>query len=99
MSKVVNRKSSVDSLFVWLAALSQGCHINIIHTRGVWTTHTLELAVMTDPSIVYIVCCFLSMTAMHLVDPDKDTSTDSEYVKQFQNLSRLKITLSLWCFE
>ncbi len=64
MSKVVNRKSSMDGLFVWLAAVSQDCHVNIMHTRGVWTTHASELVVMTDASIVYIMCCFLSMPVL-----------------------------------
>ena len=86
ISKVVNRKSSIDGLFVWLAAVSQSCHMNIIHAGGVWTTCASELVVMTDASIMYIMHCFLSIPAMYLANPDKDSSTDSKYIKQFCNL-------------
>ncbi len=38
LTKVVNQKSAVDGLFVWLAAVSQEVHLNIIHTKGIWTS-------------------------------------------------------------
>ena len=54
MMKVMNCKSVVDGLFVWLAVVSQGCHINVLHAGGVWTTQVMEMVVITDPTIVYI---------------------------------------------
>ena len=54
MMKVMNHKSVVDRLFVWLAMVSQGCHINVLHAGGVWTTRAMEMFVMTDPTIMYI---------------------------------------------
>ncbi len=78
MTKVVNRKSVVDGLFTWMAAVSQNCHLNILYMTGIWTTRCSEITVLTDPTVVYIVCCFLAMPAMWLV-LDKDKSTDSEY--------------------
>lgn len=85
MTKVVSRKSSIDGLFIWLAAVSQGCHLNILHAGRVWTTQESEMVVMMDATIVYIVHCFLSTQAMRLTDPAKDLSTDSEYVRPFAN--------------
>ena len=85
MMKVVNCKSAVDGLFLWLSAVSQSCHINLLHTGGLWTTRESETVMITDLTIVYILRCFLSTPAMHLSTPDKNASTDSEYVAPFFN--------------
>ncbi len=85
MMKVVNCKSAVDGLFLWLSAVSQSCHINLLHAGGLWTTRESETVVMTDPTIVYILQCFLSTPAMHLSTLDKNNSMDSEYVAPFFN--------------
>ena len=83
MTKVVNRKSAVDSLFAYLiSAVSQDSHLNVLHTTGIWTTRRSEITVLTDPTIVYIVQCFLATPVMHLAI-DKNKSSDSEYVTLF----------------
>ncbi len=41
------------------------------------------MVVITDPTIVYILQCFLSTPGMHLGDLVKDLSTDSEYITPF----------------
>ena len=73
----------MDYEFVWLSVVSQGCHINVLHAGGVWTTQVTELVVMTDPTIVYILWCFLSTLGMYLSDSTKDLSMDSEYITPF----------------
>ena len=87
LTKVVNCKSAIDSLFAWLATVSQGVHLNIIHTRGIWTSHRSDITVMSDPTIVYVLRCFVSTPAMHLIDPDKDQSSNPEYVFLFRHLA------------
>ncbi len=65
--------------------VSQGVHLNIIHARGIWTSHRTDITVMTDPTIVYVLRCFVSTPAMHLMDPDKNQSSNSKYVSPFQH--------------
>ena len=85
LTKVINHKSAIDGLFAWLAAVSQGIHLNIIHARGIWTSCRSDITVMTDPMKVYVLRCFVSTPAMHLMDPDKDQSSDPEYVALFRH--------------
>ncbi len=81
LQKVVNRKSSIDGLFVWMAAWACDVHLNMLHASGIWTTYKLDIPVFTDPGIVFIVRCFLAVPAMHLGLP-KDES-DSEFLRPF----------------
>ena len=85
LTKVVNCKSSVDGLFAWLAAVLQETHLNIIHAKGIWTTWCSDITVLTDPTVVYVVRCFITTPAMHLSDPakSKDSESDPEYVCPF----------------
>ena len=81
LAKVVNHGASIDRLFVWLAAVFSGKHLNIIHTAGIWTSHATEIMVMTDAALIFIIWCFLSMPAMHLsVAKSGSSDLDSEYL-------------------
>ena len=82
---VVNHKSSVDGLFAWLVAVSQKAYLNIIHIKGIWTICHSDIIVLTDPTIVFVVKCFVATPAMHLANPMKsnDLESDPEYVHPF----------------
>ena len=90
LAKVVNCKSAIDGLFTWLAAVSLGVHLNIIHATGIWTSQKLDITVLTDPTIVYVLRCFISAPAMHLQDPDKHESSDLDYVMPFKHPAEME---------
>ncbi len=85
LTKVVNHKSAIDGLFAWVAAVLQGVHLNIIHATGIWISWKSDITVLTDPTIVYVLRCFISAPAMHLQDPEKDESSDLDYVVPFKH--------------
>ncbi len=58
LAKVVNCGASINGLFVWLAAVFSGKHLNIMHATGIWTLHATEIVVMTDVVLIYIIRCF-----------------------------------------
>ncbi len=87
LSQVINRGSSIDGLFVWLAAVHMGCHLNIIHGAGIWMTRASETVVMTDCAIVFIIHCFMSTPSMHLTaakDSPQDSDSDSDFMCAFR---------------
>ena len=85
LAKVVNLGASIDGLFVWLAVVFSGKHLNIIHATGIWTLCVTERVVMTDVVLIYIIRCFLSTPAMHLsVTKNVSSDLDSEYLQPFR---------------
>ena len=82
--KVVNRKSTIDGLFVWLVAWSCQKHINIFHALGVWTSRECDIAVFTDAALVFVVHCFLAVPAMRLTLSKRDLDSDPEYICPFK---------------
>ena len=83
LTKVVNRKSAVDGLFAWLSTVSQNCHLNIVHAKGIWTLRKSDIIVLTDPTVVFVVHCFIASPAMHLNNPSKDLDLDLDFVTPF----------------
>ncbi len=80
---MVNRKSAVDGLFAWLSTVSQNCHLNIVHAKGIWTSRKSDIVVLTDPTVVFVVYCFIASPAMHLTSPSKDSDLDPDFVTPF----------------
>ncbi len=85
LAKVVNCGASIDGLFVWLAVVFSGKHLNIIHAAGIWTLHATEIVVMTDAALIFIIWCFLSMPVIQLSETKSGSSdSDSEYLLPFR---------------
>ncbi len=76
-----NKKLPVDGLFIWLAVKHYHQHINLMHASGIWTSRHSEYVVMTDPTVILIVGCFLMAAGMLLDDLKKD----SEYMSCFHH--------------
>ncbi len=68
---VVNKNMGADGLFVWLSTHAAQSHLNLVHVSGIWTSWK---SVLTDPTIVLVLGCFLvspQMTREELKeDPD-----------------------------
>ena len=79
--KIVNKKVPCDGLFVWLASQAKRQHINVFHASGIWTTRKPEIVVMTDPGIILVLKCFLSVAPITLAMLKKD----SEYIDSFKD--------------
>ncbi len=82
LSCVVNQGMVIDGLFVWLAAQGQSQYLNIVHAGSIWTTQPSEMVVMTDPTFIFIIGCFLSMPRMN-AHYNKDQSSNLDYVHPF----------------
>ncbi len=59
LCRIVNRKSVVDGLFLWLLVHACRQHLNVLHPRGIWTSKRSEIMVLTDATITLVVGCFL----------------------------------------
>ncbi len=59
LQRVVNKHTPIDGLFLWLSVFMSGCHINIVHVGGIWTSRLSEICVLTDTCIMLILKCFL----------------------------------------
>ena len=74
---IVNRKSVVDGLFLWLSVHACQQHLNVLHPRGIWTSRRSEIVVLTDATITLVVGCFLQTLKMECFS----VKDDSFYIK------------------
>ena len=74
---IVNRKSVVDGLFVWLSVHACQQHMNVLHPGGIWTSRSSEVMVLTDATVTLVVGCFLLTPKMECFS----VKDDSFYIK------------------
>ncbi len=79
---IVNRKSVVDGLFLWLSVHACQQHLNVLHPREIWTSRRSEIVVLMDATITLVVGCFLLSLKMECFSA-KD---DSFYIKPLHDL-------------
>ncbi len=85
---IVNRKSVVDSLFLWLSVHACQQHMNILHPGGIWTYRSSEVVVLTDAIVTLIVGCFLLTLKMECFS----VKDDSFYIKPLYDLHLVQDT-------
>ncbi len=81
--QIMNLKWPVDGLFLWLAVHGRQQHINIMHTTDIWTSCCSELVIMTDATILLVLCCILLTSPMVITPVMKDENPAANFISMF----------------
>ena len=98
LSWILNLGSKIDGLFLWLASLAAGIHLNIIHSNGVWTTRT-GIPNLQDLSVAITLGGFLVVTEV-LVNTlkkkmkDCDSNVFLDHMQVYQNFVLSPVVLN-----